>query len=342
MRKYLYLLFVTLAFFAAFSARAQTINPTQPNPVQYIVSPETPGPGQSVQLEAQGIGTSLENATLTWEQNGVVVNSGLGDNIFNFTAGILGKQSVTHLIINSPGLGTIVHDFILSPSLVNLVWEADTTTPAFYRGKALYSGGAFVTVAAFPEISSQGVFIYSKALSFQWKLNDVLIPGQSGVGRSVFAFQGDQLKKSEDVAVDIYIGNTIVGHGEVIIPATTPQIVLYDRDPLRGEVLDAAFPTTINLTGQELTVEAEPYYFSNASKSDGSLTYSWTVNGSNTTGPDAQQGILTLLQNGSGVGTAVLNVSAQNTNSDQLVQAASASLQILFGQNTSNTSLFGL
>lgn len=325
---------------AASAAHAQSLGAAI-DPVQYVVAPETPGPNQTVQIEVQGIGSFLGNATVTWSENGKVAQSGVGSRDFSFTTGALGTQTKIHVVIDSPTEGTLTHDITITPSLVDLVWEADTTVPPFYRGKALYSAGSAIKVVAFPTVIAGGARVPSDNLSFQWSHDDVSAPEQSGTGDSTFTFEGSELQSSETAAVDVYYGASKVGSAEVTIPATSPMVLLYDKDPLRGLLADTALPDAISMNAAEFTVEAVPYYFANSSAQNGALSYAWTLGGSDTTGPDSAQGILTLRQTGSGAGSAVLGVSVQNNDNNKLVQAAQAALQIVFGQS-SGTSLFGL
>jgi hypothetical protein len=118
---------------------------------------------------------------------------------------------------------------------------------------------------------------------------------------------------------------------------------MYTKDPLRGEVLDQALPTTFSLGSNEITVQAEPYFFSNESKQSGALSYQWLLNGQETTGPETGSGILTLRQNGQGEGSASLQVTVQNTSNQSLLQSAETQLSILFGTiQNSSAPLFGL
>ena len=181
----------------------------------------------------------------------------------------------------------------------------------------------------------------ASSLSFQWTLDSNPLPSESGVGKNSLTFTGSQLQKEEDVSVDVYYGASQVGQGEIIIPASDPELVLYDQDPLRGTIFDAALPAGISLSTTEFTVQAVPYYFANSSLQSGSLTYSWTLNGNTTTGPNAAKGLLTLLQTSGSTGGATLGVSLQNNDVDKLVQAAQATLQIVFGSQQSGT-IFGL
>ncbi|MGC9602426.1 MAG: hypothetical protein ABSE76_01645 [Minisyncoccia bacterium] len=323
------------------AAHAQTSG-VVPAPIQYVVSPETPGPNTQVTIEVQGVGTFVGNSTITWSQNGTVVSQGVGQRDFTFTTGSIGTETQIKVTVNSATQGTLTNSWTFIPSSINLVWEADTTVPPLYKGKALYSGGSDVKVVAFPSIAVNGSSFSVSALSFQWTLDSDPLPDQSGLGQNSLTFTGSQLQKEEDVSVDVYYGANKVGTGSVVIPATDPELVLYDKDPLRGIIFDSALPAGISLNGNELTVQAVPYFFSNSSLVNGALTYAWTLNGNDTTGPNAENGELTLLQSGSGSGSATLGVSLQNNDTDKLVQAANAALQIIFGTQSSSSGLFGL
>ena len=300
-----------------------------PAPIQYVVSPDTPGPNTEVSIEVQGVGSFVGDSTITWSENGKVVSQGVGQRDFTFTTGALGTETHIHVEVDSATEGTLTNDWVFIPSSVNMVWEADTSAPPFYKGKALYSGGSMVKVVAFPSIVVNNKSFASSALSFQWTLDSTPLPEQSGLGQNTLTFNGSQLQKEEDVSVDVYYGASKVAHGDLAIPASSPEVLLYDRDPLRGTLFDTALPAGISLGATEFTVEAVPYYFANSSLSNGSVPYTWTLNGDNTTGPNAAEGLLTLRQTGSGTGSATL------------VQAAEASLQIIFG-NQSSGGLFGL
>jgi len=337
--KYLRNIILALALLVPVFALAQAL----PDPVQYAVAPETPGPNSPVTIEIGGVGSFLGNATITWKKDGVVVLQDTGATRYNFTTNTIGKATTIGITIQSPTQGTITKQFVFNPSAVNLVWEADTTVPPFYKGKALYSAGSPLKVVAMPVVLVGSSRVAASALSYQWSVNDQLISGASGLGRSSLSFVGDQLNTSETVSVDVYYGAAKVARGEVAVTAVSPQLVLYERDPLRGLILDVAFPSTINLLGKEMTVQAVPFYFSNKDNLNGSLQYAWQLNGQEATGPNAQDGILTLRQTGSGTGAAQIEVSLQDYNSDTFIQNASAALTLLFGASASALSnLFGL
>ena len=333
-----------LMFAFMFGGASHAFAQAVPPPVQYVVTPETPGPKTSVTIEVQGVGSFLGDAAITWTQDGKTVLQGTGTRDYTFTTGGVGKKTTIEVAVDS-SQGFFSKTFTFNPSKINLVWEADTSVPQWYAGRALYSAGSSYKVVAFPTVFMSGTRIAPSALSYQWSYRGDSVPDASGLGRYVFTNQGDQLQNSEDVGLDVYYGTTKVGTASLSISTVAPTLLLYPRDALRGEILDSALPSTgISLSSQELTVQAEPYYFDNNSLKNGSASYDWSLNGNPISGPDSSRGILTLRQTGQGQGDASLGVEVQNTNANQFVQNASANIRIVFGQQTGSSLLnfFGL
>ncbi|MEI7719699.1 MAG: hypothetical protein WCI89_00620 [bacterium] len=348
---FLSLLFIPTFFFFALMgghlAHAQISGSgggAAPDPLQYILSPETPGPNALEYIEINGVGTFLGDSQITWSMNDKVVQSGVGQSTLKFMTGGVGSATHIHVDIKSPTNGSFSKDFVFAPSTVNLLWEADTSVPPLYLGKALYSAGSHVRVVAFPTIVSGRSLLGVDKLSFQWKLNGDAQPASSGLGRNVFGFDGSQLHSEEAVSVDVLFNGKKVGQADIVIPASNPQVVIYDHDALRGELLDGAFQNNLSLGQSEVTLQAQPYYFANSSVQNGNLLYAWTLGGQDANGPDSARGMLTLRQTGQGAGAAAVGVSIQNTDNSKLVQAAQNNLQITFGQAAKSlfSSLFGL
>lgn len=333
------LTFLLTLLFLAPLASAQVV----PEPLQYVIAPETPGANEMVIIEVQGVGSFLGNADITWTHDGKMVKRGVGERSYSFTTGALGTRTSISVVIDS-SQGYFTKTFTFNPSRINLVWEADTTIPALYRGKALYSGGSSYKVVAFPTVYSGSSRVSANALSYQWFYRGEAVPEASGLGRWTFSKTGDQLQPGEEIAVEAYYGTAKVGRAELFIPAVDPIVLFYQRDPLRGPIYENALPSRLALIAKEITVQAEPFFFSAKSRQSGLAPFSWTLNDTETSGPDSARGIITLRQSGNGAGSATLGLTVQNNNPDQFVQAAEGSLYIEFGVNNSNPLLdfFGL
>ncbi len=335
-RKLLNILLVA-SLATAYTAQAQFL----PEPVQYTVAPEVPGPGQTVTIEAQGIGTFLGDATITWQKDGTVVQSGVGLRSYSFITGGIGSVTQVRVDIKSASDGSFTKTLVFRPSAVNLIWEADTSVPPLFLGKPLYSAGSSIKAVAFPTVVVNGSRVAAQSLSYQWTRQDLALPAQSGLGRTTLSFDGNQLQPEENIGVDVYFGSSLVARSAVVIPVSQPELRLYERNSLRGILYDTALPAGIALSNKEITIAAQPYYFSNSSLQAGALQYSWALDDQEITGPDSARGILTLRQTGGGAGQSNLTATLQNNVEDQLVQSAETLLTILFGQQ-SDGSLFGL
>ncbi len=200
----------------------------------------------------------------------------------------------------------------------------------------MYSPGSNLRVIALPFVASGKSVVSTQNLSYTWKRNGDAVPEQSGKGRNVLTFEGDQLLDSERVEVTVLSGGVAVGRADITIPEVNPQVLLYDKDPLRGELTERALPAQFTLNTNEITLQAEPYYFSKSSVASDKLGYSWTLNGQDTAGPQSAQGLLTLRQTGQGAGSAVVSVSLQNNEESRFFQQAKQALQITFGQTGGN------
>lgn len=313
-----------------------------PDPIRYIVSPETPGENQVVTITMEGVGTFLGESKITWSKDGSVVKTGVGERQYSFTTGGFGKATTIRVTTEST-TGNFNKTFTFNPSSVTLLWESDTSVPPLYRGKALYSAGSPLTVVAFPTVFQGGSRVSPAVLSYQWQRGGEPVPSASGLGRTTFRLAGDQLKTSEEIMVEVYAGNIKVAVGYTSIPTTAPLLILYQHDALRGPIYDQALTDTISLAGSEMSIKAEPFYYSNPSKKGGALSYLWQLDDSEVTGPDSAQGTLTLRQTGAGQGESLLSVSLQNNNPAEFVQTAENAVRILFGQGSGSPfNLFNL
>jgi len=63
------------------------------------------------------------------------------------------KKTVTIKVVSRRG-GYLEEKITFQPALVDLMWEANTYTPPFYKGKALTSSKSSITVTAIPQLKT--------------------------------------------------------------------------------------------------------------------------------------------------------------------------------------------
>ena len=157
---------------------------------------------------------------------------------------------------------------------VEMVWEAHSYVPPFYKGKALYSVGGEVTVLAVPPEDLGN----PSTLSYTWKKDATVDGAASGVGRRSYTFSGSEFGGSPNVVVEVSNGKQSA-YGFVRLQQTKPVIRFYENKPLEGVVLEQALPRSFSTKNKDVTVEAYPYFFSARGRTDGLLSYTWSANG---------------------------------------------------------------
>lgn len=202
-----------------------------------------------------------------------------------------------------------------------LVWEGLTYTPPFYKGKALLTDGGDARILAFPPQELGSPF----ELSYTWKVDGVVSQEASGVGKSAFTYRSDIFGGSPLIVVEVSRGKERVSTGVIRIPLVEPKVALYPSLPLTGVLLGAR---ASSVDGEEIALEAYPFFFSVVSKESASLLYRWKVNGFSANNPLGNAGRL-LLRSEEG-GSASVSLSVNNEN--RPLEAAEGALGITFNQ----------
>ena len=188
-------------------------------------------------------------------------------------------------------------------SNVTMIWEAQTYTPPFYKGKALYVDGASAKVLALPPASLGD----PANLSYTWKLDGEVQQAASGVGRDFFIYEPSIFGGSPLIVVEVARSGTKVATGALRVPQVKPSIVLYPSLPLAGILFGNK---ASSVEGDEIALEAYPLFFGVTTKMDPSLEYKWLVGDELAQNPLGNVGRLILRSESGGsvrVGLSVIN-----------------------------------
>ncbi len=306
------------------------------------VSPEYPLPGAEVSASFSAPGLDMSTALITWRLNGSIIQQAYGKKNVKFKVGKIGEIYKISVFARDAKGKTASKSKILQIADVSIVWEGNTYTPPFYRGRALQSQGASVTVVAVPSVTkSNGVLYDKKDLFYEWMLNNSTIP--SVVGKGVYFANFTNPKPFESFKIVLKIkdsqGKTRTVR-KLIIPTTQPKIMLYEDDPYAGIRYDKSIGDKYDIRSKEVALVAEPFYMSTENRFDKKLDYVWTISNQEYN----NKGTIILGSNG-GFGSTNLNLTIQNNTS--WLQNARKSVKINFGQeerykwktdNNSNTT----
>lgn len=311
-----------------FSAEAQSFGET----LEVSVSPQYPSVGERVFFTAKSVARDLNTTQITWSLDGRVAKQGIGEKNFDFTVGKLG--SVYSLTVSAGGLSK---NIVIRPTEVDLIWETDSYTPPFYKGKALRPFQGNVRFVAIPHfVSSGGVALDAKKLVYTWRNSGVLNPSASGFGRNSLSYSGALISRPLRIEVEVssqdggYRGRRVS-----LVEEVGPSVLLYEDHPLYGTLFGRALAgsDTIELPAgeRELKISAVPYFFS-ADRAESKLKYSWSVNGVPLGDIDLKDSA-TFRQEGSAAGISRIFLSVEN--SEEFTQNSSSVFNLRFGEEVS-------
>ena len=120
------------------------------NSIHITLEPSAPTPGQEVRIGLSSALYNISSLNIKWLVNGTQVGSGVGLTSTTIIAPRSGQSATIEAKIGS--LTTV--STIIKPSFIDMLWEADTITPPWYKGRALSSSGSYITAMAIPHIGT--------------------------------------------------------------------------------------------------------------------------------------------------------------------------------------------
>lgn len=289
-------------------------------------SPKRPKPGETVRVSAESYLVDLSKVTMSWSVNGRVVKRGIGETSFSFQVGASGTTTRLGILITMPQGGEVYKEYGFSPIGLTILWEADTYTPPFYKGKPLISYQSRVRAVAVPDAVNTKNAVRTDTLSYTWSQNGSAIPAASGYGKNSYTFIAP--RPYEDATISVSASPT-TGSAQseffLNLPIVKPFILFYEESPLFGVRYGQPLSKDYTLSEKDVLVRAEPFFFSNEQSETPSFSYSWNLNGR-----EAQKyGRSILLSNTEGVtGESTLTFGMHGI--VKTFQSASQSLRIKF------------
>lgn len=244
------------------------------------ISPTNPEAGETISLTVTSNLSSLRSRFISWSKDGTKEREGVGETRYKSKVGRLGEShTFTVTVIDNSG-NTIKQSINVRPAEVILIWEADSYTPIFYKGKGLASHQSEIRVIAIPYlINSNGIRLNEKNLTYEWRVGGVLDSKQSGVGKSTFRFVGKLVSRPQTVTLLTSSASGIISARKTItIDFIDPEIIIYEKNPLTG--IRGSFSLSLGFVKEtESTFIVEPFFFSRKALEGGSIEYKWTVDG---------------------------------------------------------------
>lgn len=274
-----YILFFSLPIFA--SAQNYSI-PAQVQEIEeqiYInVEPKFPGPNTDVTFSLEAYGTDLSKADIVWKVNGVITEKGRAKEKIVVTTGAIGKKTIVEISILPINGVPVEKVFTLYPQALDVIWEARTYTPPFYKGKAFLSPEEEVVVAAIPDFrDTNGKFIQPGAVTYKWRNEGEVVSDAIGYGKNFFRARGGILLKPFNILVEATGDDGAKAKNYLTIPFILPSVLLYENNPSYGILFNKSLGSRFTTANIENSFVAIPYFFGTDDKNF-KLTYEWFVN----------------------------------------------------------------
>jgi len=243
------------------------------------ISPETPKPNDNVTIMIETYGLDLNSTNIQWIINGKEKLRGDGQKKFIFNVGASGESRLTLNIFpkNQP---QITRSFVFNPSNVDLLWQAETYTPPFYKGKALFSPESSVTMVAIPNFVNGSSRVSDSSVVYKWSIDREIMGDNSGYGKNYFKYTADIIPLDKEIGVEAYPSGqeTRKGVGSSVLSEKNSFALFYEDNPTSGIMFNYSLMNQINLGNRnESKISVFPYNFSINNKSSG-LEYTWYVN----------------------------------------------------------------
>ena len=248
--------------------------------ITFSYTPTYPGPQQSVTVTASSFQEDLNRINISWYLDGEKKLSGIGKGSFTFTTKSVGSVSTIKMSADTSDFGTITKEISITPTALDILWEADTYVPPFYKGKALPSSQSLVRVIPFPSFSGKNGYYNSKNLIYSWKAGYFGNSNDSGYGKNTFIYKAGYTYNTNQIETTVSTLDTNISvNKKTKIYVSNPKIIFYENKPLEGVRFENALNDTFNFLNNELTVRAVPYYFALPGFDNSTALFSWTMDG---------------------------------------------------------------
>ena len=284
------------------------------------VTPAYPEPNTSVTLTLEAYTYNQNGSSISWYIDGI---EDVGKKNQREVELIVGDYTDATEVIARLTLadGTAIDiKRSIMPTRIDIVLEADTLVPLFYKGRALPSAGSVIRAVAIP-VSRHT----PSELTYTWRLNNKSL--HKGPLRGQDTAEFELLYGGEaTISVEVADPNGVVFAKKIVqVNTVEPEMYFYETNVLRGLSRHALF-SPHQLIGNETTVRAEPYYMDKHIL-EKDVHMEWKINGSTVENPSSDPQNITLRNNG---GTGSFKIEFHIRNLENLLQGIREDFTLTF------------
>ncbi|MCF7816066.1 MAG: hypothetical protein K9M10_02460 [Candidatus Pacebacteria bacterium] len=247
--------------------------PTNAAGVNLIPNPQFPAPHSLVEISLDAYSLETTGAYIRWYTNDVAQSHCRNERSCTITTGALGEEVVVQVALTRAGSLPLTSSIIIAPTVTDLILEAKTYVPLFYKGRALPSTDSALRAIA---IIHDGSGASQKSYTYKWSQGSSVLFGGPVNGKNVLDFTMPHYDNGL-LSVEIFNAKgTLVGGGDISLITVSPELHFYEQNPLRG-LSQRELVSPFSLLGEETTISGEPYYM-NTALSSNDADFTWKIN----------------------------------------------------------------
>lgn len=212
-----------------------------------------------------------------------------------------------------------------STPTVDLLWSAQTYAPLFYRGHTVATAQSQIKVVAVVTWSGSE----TKDLNFQWQRDGQVLSRSSGLGKDNITFTSGKTGETHQIEVQVIDKKGLRQSASTEIKIGQPTLVIYQNDPLIGINYGRAISGDLNLSQPEISLQAEPYFFSLREVSEQKLDYRWQLDNKRVVPNPVDNRLITFAAPSGTTGDNLIKLEVLNLNN--VFQTAAKQFRINFG-----------
>jgi hypothetical protein len=289
------------------------------------VTPERPRANQTVTIKLESYAVNLDSSSIIWYLNDKLAIPDSSRKVLTINSGNYGETQTVRVVIVSSGGQTFDKIITINPSEINLLWQSNTYTPPFYKGKALFTVLSDVTFIAMP--SSGGY--QAKDLIYTWRKDGVNIPDSGGLGANTVNIPSHNfLAQPITIAVEAHSSDYKYSAFDFItLDPGFPKVLIYEKSPLYGVRFEKALQNT-QVSLDEITMEVYPYFFSTTNRFLENTNVTWRINNSTISEAKDRKSII-IKRNG----TNAMSLDVKINHKDKVLQTSTQKLNLSFTEN---------
>lgn len=286
------------------------------------LTPEYPEPNTTTKAKIVSFTFNVDASNITWSLNGKIIEQGLGKKEVEFETGNIGSILSLSVFVITNNNQQVENKKEFRVVETDILWDANTYTPFFYKGKSESIIYNKIDVTALPH----GFSSNKNNLIYTWNKNYKKEVDFSGTGKDTYSFIFSELRDSEKIGVEITnLDKTEVYKKTITITKRDPEVLFYEEHPLEGPLFQKAILDNFEVKQQDTVARAEPYFFPKEDVNN--ISFNWSIGGK-TISTLSRKNIIGLTVPINSDGESTINLVVKNT--QKLFQEIASNFNIKF------------